>query len=367
MKFLPIFTLRVMHTYYTDSRCPDFIIQPDKQTVRLVNKHRCVIKSLPDGFRMLTVVDENQKPLIALPNEVKFTFHLRLQNPDFVLFTNLSDFNDRSLPVYTNADLGAEDTRQLRLDSRIARQTERFAVVQPAAEENFVLRGRPHRGLELKDFEFEGSTKVTPKNYNSTDKILTVDSQFAPQGETFTIKYPVASQLARGVWADVEIYNNDSFFPIGEGPVEFQIAFTALHARWKYYLVSDLKGTADGFRIVNADPAPAVSAPVFNKANWRDLKQDPDPLDELAGEMAAQYPKLERHRFISDDLVPCRQAARKYLELHLDDNRLLDVLPNPSIRNYSKIEVKADADLPRQAALFHVLKYITQPFPKKGV
>ena len=73
--------------------------------------------------------------------------------------------------------------------------------------------------------------------------------------------------------------------PIGEKPVEFQIAFTALQARWKYYLVTDLKGTADGFRIIN----------------------------------------------------------------------------------YSRIEVKADADLPRQAALFHLLKYITQPFPKRGV
>ena len=228
MKFLPIFTLRVMHTYYKDSRCPDFIIQPDKQTVRLVSKHRCVIKPFSDGLRMLTLVDENKKPLIALPKEVKFTFHLRLQNPDFVLFTNLSDFNDRSAPVYTNADLGAEDARQLRLNSRIAWQTEHFAVVQPAAEENFALRGRPHRGLELNDFEFEGSTKVTPKNYNSTDKILTVDSQSAPQGETFTIKYPVASQLARGVWADVEIYNNDSLLLIDEGPVEFQIVFTAL-------------------------------------------------------------------------------------------------------------------------------------------
>ena len=367
MKFLPIFTLRVTHDYYTDGRCPDFIIQPDKQTARIISKHRCVVKSLPDGIRLLTVVDENQKPLIAQPDEVKFTFHLRLQNPDFVLFTNLSDFNDRLAPVYTNADLGAEDAGQLRLDSRTAWQSERLAVGQPAPEENFVLGGRPQNGLELNDIEFEGSTEVTPKKYNSTDKIFTVDSQSAPQGETFTIKYPVVPQLERGVWADVEIYNNDSLLPISEGPVEFQIAFTALQARWKYYLVTDLKGTAAGFRIVNADPAAAVSVPAFSETNRRDLKQDPDPLDELAEEIAAQYPNLERHRFISDDLVPCQQAAAKYLELHLDGNRLFGALSNPSLRNYSKIEVKADADLSRQAALFHVLKYITQPFPKKGV
>jgi hypothetical protein len=312
-------------------------------------------------------VDENKSPLIALPEDAKFTFQLRLQNPNFLLFTDLSDINGRLAPMYSNADLGSEDAVQLRLDSRTAWQKEHLNVVQPGVEEKFTLRGRPLKGLELNDFELAGSLKVKPKKFNSTDKILTVDSESAPQGETFTIKYPVAPQLTRGIWADVEIYNNDSLLPIDEGPVEFQIAFTALQARWKYYLITDLKANSKGFRIINANPTDAESAPVFSEANCRDLKKDPDPLDELAVEMAAQYPKLERHRFVSDDLVSCQQAARKYLELHLDDNRLFGALPNPSLRNYSKLEVKADTDLPRQAALFHVLKHITQPFPKKGV
>ena len=107
--------------------------------------------------------------------------------------------------------------------------------------------------------------------------------------------------------------------------------------------------------------------PAFSESNHRDLQKDPDDLDEMAQEMAALYPKLERHRFTSDGVVACRQAARKYLELHLDGNRLIGALPNPPLHNYSKIEVKADADLPRQDALFQVLKYITQPFPKRGV
>ena len=266
MKFLPIFTVRAAHTYYTDGKCPDLIIQPDQQTARLISKHRCVVKPLADGIRMLIEVDENQKPWIALPDEVKFTFHMRLQKPDFVLFTNLSDFNERSAPVYTNADLGSEDARQLRLGSRTAWQTERLAVVNPAPQEHFALRNRPLKGLELEDIEFAGSPKVKPKKYNSTDKLLTVDSQSAPQGETFTIKYPVAPRLERGIWADVEIYNNDSFLPVDEGPVDFQIVFTALRARWKYYLVTDLKGASDGFRIVNADPAAAVSAPCVQRS-----------------------------------------------------------------------------------------------------
>jgi hypothetical protein len=367
MKFFPVFTLRVTHSYYTDGRCSDFLIELSRETERFISKHRCIVRSLPDGVQVLTAVDENKKPFIAFPDEMKFTFHLRLQNPDFALFTDLSDINHRVAPLYTNTGLGSEDGRQLRLDSRTAWHTERFVVFQPAPGEHFTLGGRPLAGLELSAIELEGSGKVKLKEYNSNDKIITVDSRSALPGETFAITYPIEPRLERGVYADVEIYNHDSLLAIEEGPVEFQIAFSAKQARWKYYFITDLKSTADGFRIVNADPASEVSVPVFGDENRRYLNQDPDPQDDLAKELAEQYPKMQRFRFVSDDLVACRQAARKYLELHMDDNRLFGAIPNPSIRNYSKTEAKAEATLHPQDALFHVVKYITQPFPKRGV
>ena len=223
MKFLPLFTVRAAHTYYTDGKCMDFSIQPNRPTAGLISKHRCVVKPCADGIRMLTAVDENKKPLIALPAGAMFIFHMRLHNPDFVRFTNLSDFNVLPAPVYTNADLGSGDARLLRLNSRTAWQTERLVVVNPAPEEDMVLRGRPLDKLELDEIEYEGSAKVSPQKYNAADKIYTVNSQSAPKGETFKIKYPVRPQLERSVWAEVEIRNNASLPPIDKGPVEFSL------------------------------------------------------------------------------------------------------------------------------------------------
>lgn len=358
MKFFPIFAVRVTHSYYVDGRCPDFLIVPNLETERLLRNHRCVVKSLPDGIRVLTPVDEEGKPFIAFPDEMTFTFHLRLQNPDFTLFTDLSDINNRHAPLYTNAGLNSGNSKELRLASRTAWHTESFVVVQPAPEDRFTLRGRPLAGLKLTTFKVEGSGKVTLQEYDESDNVIAVDSGSAREGEMFAVKYPIEPRLDRGVFADVDIHNNDTLQPIGEKPVDFHVAFSAKQARWKYYFITDLKSTADQFfQIIDADPSPTVPALalVFSDENRKDLNQDPDPSDDLAKELAEQYPGMQRFRFVSDNLIPCQQAARKHLELRLDGNPLCGILPNPSFRNYSKIE--------QQDSLFHVVKYLTNPFP----
>jgi hypothetical protein len=371
MKFLPIFVLRVTHAYYTDNRCPDFLIEPNPETERLLSNHRCVLKPLPDGIRVLTAVDEGGKAFIALPPEATFTFHLRLHNPDFVLFTDLSDIDNLAAPLYTNAGLKSGDSRKsikLGLLSRTARFTESFSVVQPASKDHFTLRGRPLEKLALSDFKVEDSSKVILKKYNPTGKVITVKSQSAPKGEKFTVTYPVEPRLERGVFADAEIHWNNSLSSTSDIPVEFLIAFTAKQNLWTYYFVTDLDRSKGSFQIDVKDQSHLDSASVmFSEKNRRDLNQDPDPFDDMAKALAEQYPEMQRLRFVSDDLIPCRQAARKYLELYLDGNLVCRALPNPSFRNYAKIEVKVGAHLHRQDALFQVVKYLTHPFSKRGV
>ena len=45
----------------------------------------------------------------------------------------------------------------------------------------------------------------------------------------------------------------------------------------------------------------------FSAANRRDLNDDPDPADRIAVQLAGRYPEKRRIRFLSDELVPCRQ------------------------------------------------------------
>ena len=93
MKFLAFIELRLRHTYYTDARCPDFEIEPTPDTHQLLKNYRCVFKALPDGLRILIATTKNNGkfvPLIPLQTGLNFSFYLRLQNPDFPLFTDIA-------------------------------------------------------------------------------------------------------------------------------------------------------------------------------------------------------------------------------------------------------------------------------------
>jgi hypothetical protein len=168
--------------------------------------------------------------------------------------------------------------------------------------------------------------------------------------------------LAGGVFADVEISVTDSLLDFAAGPAEFSIVFTAKQARWVYYCITDLSGAETQLRIVDSDTSPVV----FSDTNRIHLNQQPDPTDAVAVALGAQYPEKQRFRFISDNLIPCQQTARKRLQLQLGANRLADALPNPSLQKYSSMTVAGGQISQPQDVLFHVIKYFTHTFPTTG-
>ena len=182
--------------------------------------------------------------------------------------------------------------------------------------------------------------------------------------------YPIRLHLVRGVFADVEIRVNETLPQIdrlSEAPREFQIAFEAKLARWTYYCVTDLKSNSEDFGIANTSSAGATPGLTFSEDNRTDLNQAPDPSDGVASALAERYPGLQRYRFLSDDPIPCRQAARQNLEFRLNGNRLIASLPNPSIRNFATMRVQVDGTLQKQDTLFQVVKFLTRSHPSTGV
>ncbi len=361
MKYLPLIALHLTHPYYVDSRCPDFWIEPTLATQRLLDNYRCLLKSVPNGIRILIAVTDAGIPFIPLQPDMTFAFQLRLQNPDFALFTDLTEITQTIAPVYTNVEANPEKPVQLALVSRRAWATERFVVRQPAREDRFVLSGRPLAGLQLADFTVEGLGAIThPTHYDATTKVITVNSKAARQNDTFKITYATAPQRERNFFADIEIHYNTSLPEIADGPTEFQVAFKAKRVRWKYYILADR--TDAQFRIEDKGASPLV----FSDENQRDLNQQPDPADGVAQTLAEQYPKLRRLRFVSDDLVPCQQEARKSIQLYMDGNQVIGTLPNPSLRNYSTMEVTRNGNPHQEDVLFQVIKYFTHQFQATG-
>ena len=105
MKFTKVFGLSLAHPYYSDNVCPDFAIEPTPSTVRLLANYRCVLKAGPGWVRAYN------DPAGLWPDKgVAFTFRLRLQNPAFAQFTDLSSYAGTLAPVYTNVPAGPPAT-----------------------------------------------------------------------------------------------------------------------------------------------------------------------------------------------------------------------------------------------------------------
>jgi hypothetical protein len=360
VKYLPLLALQLVHAYYTDGRCPDFELEPALATEQLLKNHRCVLKPLSDGLRVLMAVTDDDVPFIPLSAEVTFTFRLRLRNPDFALFTDLTAINQKLAPLYTDAGSNGDNPAQLTLTSRQAWSTEQFAVGQPVSAEQFTLSGRPLREVQPADFDLEAEADMAITHYDAVAKIITVDSAAAAAGDSFEITYPTMPPRARDVLAEVDLTYNGTWPDPADGPQVFQIAFNPKQARWSYYVVTD-RPEAE-FRIEDRATSPLL----FSLGNQTDLNQQPDPTDEVARTLAAQYPTMQRFRFVSDEPVPCRQAARKSIQLRLDDQPVLETLPNPSLKNYAFLEISNNGSVEKEDALFQVINYFNHQFSITG-
>lgn len=352
MKFQPLMALSLTHSYYRDGLCRDFWIEPTIATQGLLKNYRCILKSLPHGLQVLAPVTDDNTLFIPLPKGLTFVFQLRLQNPDFALFTDLTEISQIAVPLYTNADPGSGQKVQLALVSRRTWATESFTVRQPAAADSFRLAGRPSTGLQLTDFSVE-SLPGPVNHYEAATKTITINSSAARPGDVFSVTYATTPRQARNILAMVEIHTNNSLAENTAGPGEFTIAFKARKARWTYYIIAD--GSDTQFDIEDKGTSPVI----FPAENRTDLNQQPDPVDDIAQTLAAQYPQYQRFRFVSDNLVPCRQLARKSIQLRLNGNQVAAALPNPSLRNFSTIQIATNGQPHQEEALFQVVKWFT--------
>ena len=351
MKYLPLFSLEILHDYYADQRCSDFAVEPTSETQKTLQNFRGQLKSFSNGIRVLVPMMEDDLPFIPITVDSILVFQLRLQNRAFPLFTDLTEISQAAAPVYTNTKVEP----QLKLTSRPFLTTEQFAVHQPLKKERFKLGGNPLPGLQPQDFLLDGFGAVSkPSAYEEATKIITVNSESASIGTPFRVTYPMIPPPARDVFAEVEIKCDKDLINNVSGQTKLQILFKAKSARWKYYVVLN--------KVDNNPLIPTIedkeNVILFKEADRTDLVKTPDPGDDIAMRLAQQYPDLQYFRFVSNSPVPCRETTRKTIQLHFAGDKVVDALPNPLIQNY----VLDARNAVTEHVLYQVVNYFTHPF-----
>jgi len=340
MTYHQLLSLELVHDYYEDLKCPDFQITPTPTTQKLLKNYRGTLKTFPGGIRILISISSNDIPFIPLSDDLNFTFYLQLQNPDFILFTDFTEISSLESPLYTNNNVQAE----LSLVDRQESMTEKLVVIQPDKNEPFILSRKPRLNLSRMDFQVTGLQAVSiPESFEPEKNMITINSQAAAIGTQFNVTYPVKPKRERNVFAEIEIGFNSQQMRDLTVEKKFQIKFTAKKTRWKYYVVTDKN---------NATPTieDGENAITFNS-------EDPfNPMDKIAIMLKDKYPNKGYYQFISSSLIPCRQSARKAIQLHLDGEKVVTTLPNPSYQNFT-IDIR---DSLEETGLYHIVKYLAR-------
>jgi hypothetical protein len=339
MKYRAVFSLRLRHLFYTDNRCRDFQIEPAVYTQRLLKNYRCVLKPLPDGILVLTAAGENDEPLIPILRNVTFAFQLRLLNPDFSLFTELSDITSKAAPLYTNAGSSSPAAEvALELRERTASNRETLVLPKGGTPASFRLGGNPVDGCPVTDFMLAGLPGAKIDNYDPGKKEITIDvPDCAIADRIFTVAYPVKPRRERGVFADVEIHSNDSMSKPGGAASEFFIQFQAKEGKWRYYLVTN-RNSGNKF-VIESDRKFTIFTP--------------DISDPIAEALQSQYPGFSPVCFESTDPVRCQEAVIRQIRLKVGNDVIFEDLPNPSIRSICAVQ--------KGFAFYHVVKDIGAP------
>ena len=130
MRYLPLFRLQILHTYYKGTICPDFRIKPSSETKRLIKNHRCVLKHFSNGIQLFIASNESNLPMIPLDNETQFVFELHLNNQDFPLFTDLKKLNQKPSPIFSNFEENDGNSGKLTLQTWESSPSNQGAFVQ---------------------------------------------------------------------------------------------------------------------------------------------------------------------------------------------------------------------------------------------
>lgn len=283
MKYLPLLGLNITHDYYKDTSCPDFSIEADEQTEKILRNHRCFLKINPTGFLILQAVDNDDDPFIKLSLSTKLRFKLKFVNSEFALFTDLSNFPKQGFAVYTN------------------------------------------KGIN-----------------DGTLKLIETDIR---QGNNS--------------FAAVEVYIDHSIKPVkNKDPIQYHIPFTAKSAYWEYFFITNKTTDNSDFQIKQSEHQEGES----RDGKPIGFKKEVHTSRAITDWLRKQHPKASLLYFVSDEPVRCQQAPRKNIQLLLNGERLLNNLPNPSIRN-SDQRISGDGDSATiQDTFFHIVKYIKQSF-----
>ncbi len=142
-------------------------------------------------------------------------------------------------------------------------------------------------------------------------------------------------------------------------PKVLALSLVARAALWEFFLLTNLSQNPDEISIVDVDPQRSESPIQFRAVAAADTAEMPMQ-ERLKNQLLARYPGAICVHNVSQQQITGRQQGVRNIQLRHNISRLLDNLPNPSLKNISRFTPQGgDSDQAQDS-------YITHSFSKNG-
>ena len=289
IKYKVIFSLEFAHTFYTSGKCPDLEIVPSESCAMLIKS--LGLHYLPSVFgcklfAKVNNVSGNDIMQNPLPEDVKFTFLLKLKNQNFGNITNINLIKPAGSRYYFNnlvnnlaADstplLVANTTSKIVSDSDLLRYvTGSFSSVESSTATNQTGKLTFTDSIESAEQVLNNSNNVFNHNFN-LQKHESGRAKFLVDGTEKVSFYSIKAGELSDLFGVVEIFYRatlpaDYQFQNGDNSVTsrtYRIAFSNRQTKWRYIItrkfnpeiasvtVAKTNGTSINFTLLSGTPA----------------------------------------------------------------------------------------------------------------
>ena len=317
MQFHTLFTVSIVHEYYTGQVCKDFSFVIPADSNQLLKNGKLIAKIYEGKLYVLFQQDEGQA-VVSLAGRT-LRFGLKLLNPFFSNFTDLSNFK---LPhsLYRNtAKPDALDAAQAiafvgNLFGYELKKTPRPITV------NLKDRNGQIRQTDIVTVENDRSTvSYDFKRTNQAVGFYRIEE--SGTGNTQTSDYYFDPELQQqNLFGVIEIAIADSFYTT---PPEFAIAFTAKQETLKYYVIGQNYSDVDITQLSVVDAGASLIS--FTKFPPNAFTANDIP-SSLLGDSDAKIVLFSS----PIDAVKRQEKSRQKIELRKNGTTLISHLPQPS-------------------------------------
>lgn len=316
-QFKTLFRIDCTHTFYTDGRCTDFMLQPASGTAQLLQGRRCVFRWGGDSGSVIYKLNASASaPMISFQTNDALAFAIINTSTDFFQVTTESE-----IPAKGKINLYRNVSRTVTSGYLALSKTE---VTLVAGVLMHKIKSNSALTIELRNREGQliYSAGIAA---GSQDKEYPFDIQLLPAGlyevheivgagpADITTYYADAELAMKSVFGILLIENNSAYPYDYNGNDAYKLGFTATSRTWNYYLIMPASGVATQYTVEDKSNG---------ENNYSESLAGPIEFDRIASIPPTDTiaPMLEKPGktivlFQSKQPIAFRQKARRLIQL----------------------------------------------------